>query len=239
MSDRVSTSATHSVYLQMLDNIQHGQWPVGEAIPSERTLIDQFGVSRIAIREAVSMLRGMGVVDVGHGRRTRVRRVDSAVFGRLLPLMLFSDGQRTFDQVFEVRLAIESRTSFLAATARTAEHLRRLEELVERFRRQSADGDASATETDLEFHLLIAAATGNPLFPLLLEALARFVTFAQTESCRDDPRRSQRAALAHEAIAEALAAGDAERARVEMEAHLRYSATRRIDPAGRSQQSAP
>ena len=70
--------------------------------------------------------------------------------------------------------------------------------------------------------------SGNPLFPSLLEALAGFVTYAQEASCKDDAHRSRRAVLAHESIADALDDRDAERARVEMEAHLRYSATRRI-----------
>jgi len=212
----------------MLGNIQAGRWTVGAEIPSERALIDQFGVSRIAIREALSMLRGLGVVDVGHGRRTRVSRVDSVTFGKLLPLMLASGGQQTLDHVFEVRLAIESRTAYLAAERHTDEQLQQLRELVEGFRRYKTEGHEAATSTDLEFHLLIARMSGNPLFPILLEALAGFVTFAQEASCRDVPHRSQRAVWAHESIADALADRDAERARIEMEAHLRYSATRRI-----------
>ena len=212
----------------MLGKIQAGRWCVGAEIPSERMLIDQFGVSRIAIREALSMLRGLGVVDVGHGRRTRVSKVDSETFGKLLPLMLASGGQQSLDQVFEVRLAIESRTAYLAAERHTEDQMQQLRELVERFRRYRTEGREEATSADLAFHLLIARMSGNPLFPILLEALAGFVTYAQEASCKDDAHRSRRAVLAHESIADALDDRDAERARVEMEAHLRYSATRRI-----------
>src|SRR5262245_17142768 len=91
-------STTQGLYSRMLDRIQAGEWPVGSAIPSERTLIDEFGVSRIAVREAVSMLRGLGVVEVSHGRRTRVRKIDARVLDQLLPLMLATGGQRTFQQ---------------------------------------------------------------------------------------------------------------------------------------------
>ena len=69
----------------------------------------------IAIREALSMLRGLGVVEVNHGRRTRVKSVDAGTLSHLLPLMLIGGGQQTFDQVFEVRLALESQTAALAA----------------------------------------------------------------------------------------------------------------------------
>jgi GntR family transcriptional repressor for pyruvate dehydrogenase complex len=223
-----ASSTSESVYRQMLDSICDGEWPIGSSIPSERTLIDRFGVSRISIREAVSMLRGLGVVDVSHGRRTRVRKIDTHILDQLLPLMLALDGQRTFHQVFDVRIAIESRAAFLAATSRTDVHLEKIEALAKKYRRQVRMASASALKTDLEFHLIIAEATENPLFPILLAAIARLVVFGQSESCKDDPERRRRAARAHLAIAEAIADRDAERARAEMESHLRYSASRVI-----------
>jgi GntR family transcriptional regulator, transcriptional repressor for pyruvate dehydrogenase complex len=223
-------STTEGLYTQMLGNIQAGQWPVGSEIPSERNLIDQFGVSRIAVREAVSMLRGLGVVDVSHGRRTRVRKIDAQVLDQLLPLMLATGGQRTFQQIFDVRLALESQAAYVAATTRTDKQMKRIEMLVKRFRRLSKSGSApAALKADFEFHFEISKATGNPLFSSLLEALTRFVVFGQNESCKNDPQRRQRAVLAHAAIADALADKDADRARVEMEAHLRYSASRVIE----------
>ncbi len=225
-----SATSTEMVFHQMLRNVQSGDWEMGSVIPSERSLIDQFGVSRIAIREALSMLRGLGVVDISHGRRTRVKSIGSETLGYLLPLMLMSGGQRTFDQVFEVRLAIETQTASLAARRRTDEQLGKLDTLLQRFRDAMTSAKNDAQQVDLEFHLEIARAADNPLFPVLLEALAGFVAFAQKESCRNDPDRCQRAILAHESIVEAIRDQDTDRARVEMESHLRYSMTRKIEP---------
>lgn len=224
------SSTAETVYKKMLRSIRSGDWQVGSSIPSERDLIDHFGVSRIAIREAVSMLRGLGVVDVSHGRRTRVRKIDVKIFDQLLPMMLSAGGQRTFEQVFEVRLAIESRTAHLAALSRTEEQLKAMRLLVEKFRKQSRMvGRSAALKTDLKFHLLIAESTQNPLFSTLLEAISRFVVFGQVQSCKDDPVRRQRAVASHNAILDAIADRDADLARAEMEAHLRFSATRVID----------
>jgi len=223
-------STTETVYKKMLNSIRLGEWQVGSSIPSERSLIDRYGVSRIAIREAVSMLRGLGVVDVSHGRRTRVRKIDAEIFGQLLPVMLSSGGQRTLEQIFEVRLTIEARSAHLAAHSRTEEQLKNLQSLHERFRKQSQSTTrSSALKTDLRFHLQIADATQNPLFAIMLEAISHFVVFGQAESCKDDPVRRQRAVAAHEAILEAIADRDADRAGFEMEAHLRYSASRVMD----------
>ena len=229
MSSGNQQTATHAVFRKMLANVHAGQWPVGASIPSERTLINDFGVSRIAIREALSMLRGLGVLDVSHGRRTQVRKIDTETFAQFLPLLLASGGQRSFDQIFEVRLALESATAYLAASRRTEEQVEQLLALVDQFRNERLSRSDKSLATDVAFHLAIARMTGNPLFPVLLEALGSFIAYAQRESCKDDPARSQRAVSAHEAIADAIAGGDAERARVEMEAHLRFSATRRLD----------
>ena len=221
-------TATESLFQKMLENVCRGEWQAGSSIPSERSLITEFGVSRIAVREALSMLRGLGVLDVGHGRRSVVRQVDSQTLAQLFPLMLASGGQKTFNQVFDVRIAIESRTAYLAAQHRTAEQSEQLIEVACRFRNQMLAGDPRSHEADLEFHLSVARMTQNPLFSTLVEALLGFVSYVQQESCKNDPARSQRAIAAHEAIAEAIAEQDAERAQVEMEAHLRYSATRKL-----------
>jgi GntR family transcriptional repressor for pyruvate dehydrogenase complex len=221
-------SATQSVFQALFKNVSSGHWPIGSAIPSERTLMQEYGVSRIALREALSMLRGMGVLDVGHGRRTVVRKVDTETFGQLFPLMLSIGGQQSFDQIFDVRIALESRTAYQAALRSTPNDCEILRGLVTQFRDHTLAGRDEAHATDLEFHLTIARMTKNPLFTTLLEAIVGFVAFAQRESWKNDPERGFRAISFHQAIAEAIAEHDAERARVEMEAHLRYSATRKL-----------
>ncbi len=89
-----TSTSTQFVFQQMLDNLQSVVWETGVKIPSERSLIEEFGVSRMAIREAASMLRGLGVVD--HGRRTRVKLVDAGTLSHLLPLMLIRFGDIIF-----------------------------------------------------------------------------------------------------------------------------------------------
>lgn len=210
----------------MLERIRSSEWAVGAELPSERDLMSEFGVSRIPLREAIAGLRALGVLRTRPGSGTRVRRVDADTVAQLLPLIVTLEGNRTFSQVFELRLAVESQTAFLAAQRRTEDDVRALREFVEKFR---ADLDANleeAVETDLDFHVRVAKATQNPLFEVLMKTLAELVKHVQVESCKDDPVRRRRAFHSHEAIADAILARDAERARAEMEAHLRYSASR-------------
>jgi DNA-binding FadR family transcriptional regulator len=224
-----SSSISHAVFQQMMGNIREGRWPLGKEIPSERTLIGEFGASRIAIREAMSMLRGLGVLDVGHGRRTRVCGMGAETLGRLIPLMMMADGPSIVGHVFEVRLALESMSARLAAGRRTEAQVSRLRELASLYRAQAEQGNDEALQTDLAFHAEVAQASGNPLFPMLLEALSAFVSYSQRESGRDIIR-IQRATVAHETIAAAINAKDGGWAAAEMEAHLQFSRARRLQP---------
>jgi GntR family transcriptional repressor for pyruvate dehydrogenase complex len=220
------TSTAQWLGEQMLERIQSGQWAVGSSIPSERSLMEEFDVSRISIRESLSTLRALGVLDVGHGRCAVVKKIDVSALGRLFPLIISMEGQQSFHQIFEVRLALESETAYLAAHRRSEQDLQRLTELHQQFCEQVSQHQPESLDTDLEFHIQIATAAKNPLFPLLLKALAGYVKFSQRESCLGDSVRVQRAIQAHESILESIRWQDAERARVEMEAHLRYSANR-------------
>lgn len=89
---RENGSTTQWLFQQMLDRIERGDWPVGESIPSERALLAEFGISRFPLREALSMLRGLGILDISHGRKSVVRQIDSDILGRLFPLMLSLEG---------------------------------------------------------------------------------------------------------------------------------------------------
>jgi len=220
--ERIST--TDRVFNAMLERIQCGEWPVGSTIPSERTLIEEFGVSRIALRESLSRLRVLGILNISHGKSSTVTKMDVKVFGRLFPLLLSFEAQQSFENVFQVRLALESQTAYLAAQRRTQEDITQLGALLAKLREQLKEPLESAVETDLAFHIQIARATQNPLFPVLLETLSGFVTYVQVLSCKDDPQRRERSMYSHESIAEAIRDQDAERARVEMESHLRFSA---------------
>ncbi|WP_308010769.1 GntR family transcriptional regulator [Streptomyces sp. AC495_CC817] len=63
------------LYDEMLSRIRSGAWPEGERVPSERSLIEEFGTSRSPIRQALAALRAQGAVDGGRGAPPRVKRL--------------------------------------------------------------------------------------------------------------------------------------------------------------------
>jgi GntR family transcriptional repressor for pyruvate dehydrogenase complex len=221
-----SKSTPAILFEEMLERIRTGQWPTGAKIPSERTLMARFGVSRVSVRETLSMLRALGVLSTSQGRRSVVQKMDSKVLGKMFPLILSLEGQKTYQQIFEVRLALESRTSYLAAVNRTESDLSELYRVLERLKKQLSEDLENSIDSDLQFHIQVARSTRNPLFPLMLEALSGFVKYVQVLSCKGDPARRERALHFHESVAEAIKDKDPERARVEMESHLRTSADR-------------
>lgn len=211
---------TARLFEVMLELIESGTWEVGSSIPSERTLMLDFGVSRIAVREALSMLKALGVLNISHGRSTTVQKMTSETLARLFPLMLSMEGKQSLTHVFEVRNGLELQTAWLAAQKRTADDLNRLTDLAKRF--ESFDTDTpESIEADHQFHVQIAKATGNPLFWVLLNVLGSYVKFAQRESGKHDPEQHRRASLAHHAILQAITDRNPEKSQLEMEKHLR------------------
>ncbi len=213
-------STTSRLYEEMIHLIESGQWEVGGPIPSERTLMTQFGVSRIAVRESLSMLRALGVLDISHGRSTTVRKMNSETLAKLFPLMLSMEGEQSLVHVFEVRLGLELQTARLAAQKRTADDLNRLTDLAARF--DSFDTDTpESIESDHQFHVQIAKSTGNPLFWVLLNVLGSYVKYSQRESGKHNPEQHHRASTAHHEILDAITDRDPQRAQFCMERHLR------------------
>jgi GntR family transcriptional repressor for pyruvate dehydrogenase complex len=170
------------------------------------------------------MLRSLGVLDTGHGRKSIVRHVGTDLLERILPLVCALEPGGSYRQVFEVRLALEVPAAGLAALRRTKADLQRLEELADEYASQEIVGHYP--RTDLEFHLQVAQATQNPLITTLLNVISRYVIAVQSQSWDSGvPVAWDRAKQAHYSILDAIRAQDPDRARVEMEAHLRYTAS--------------
>ena len=229
-------SCADDVFRWILERVGSGEWRPGTAVPSERKLVEELGVSRVPVREALSMLKSLGIVEIRQGRRTYVRQMDTGMLQQLFPLIFRLEGEESFLQIYDLRLAVESRTAFLAAERRAKADEDALIELTRQFRACHQEDSLGFVELDLAFHVRIAEATGNAFFPLLLRTFSGFVIYSQSEGCRDSLERRVRAVQAHESILDAIIDRDAPRAQVEMEAHLRYSASRKLKDQSSTEQ---
>jgi GntR family transcriptional repressor for pyruvate dehydrogenase complex len=155
------TKVKEQVFEQLRNQIVRGAWPPGSKIPSENELTHRLGVSRVSLREALHMLVSLGLLESRQGGGTFVREYSGAVlFNPLFP-MIALDRTDILD-VLEYRRIVEKGTAGLAAEKAGESGIRALEDSYSAMVRAQGDVHAFA-RADLEFHLVLAKATGNPI----------------------------------------------------------------------------
>jgi GntR family transcriptional repressor for pyruvate dehydrogenase complex len=212
----------------IIGEIASGRWPEGELLPRELDLAARFGVSRNVARECVRGLEERGLVSVRHGRGARVRperewdRFDSDVLAALL------GGPRAAEVIgeyLECRRILEVEAAGLAAERAGDEALDALGTAFERMRltaegaRDNPAGEALYREADVAFHRAVVHAAGNPVLGRMTEPIHK--ALSETFAALARPQlRFERGLPEHERILAAVRAGDADRAREAMRAHL-------------------
>ena len=143
---------------------------VGDRLPAERELMAALAIGRSSVREAVSQLQALGVLETRIGSGTYIRKRVSAHTVHMplsIDALSLADG---LTMTLEVRRGIEIEASMAAARRRSPEDVARMEAALDRMERvHLSEGTSGAA--DLAFHLTIYDASGNPLFRQVLEQL--------------------------------------------------------------------
>lgn len=213
------------LYQEVLDRlmarIRSGAIAPGEHLPSERELMDQYGVGRPAIREALQSLERSGIVTIHHGERARVAVPTAAS----LIAQIASGAQHllradpaSLEHLKEVRVFLESGTARMAAQHASAEDVAALRALVAAQAAQRAHADGFV-DADRDFHTRLAALSGNPIYPVIVEALLRWLA-EYYQTLVHAPGAEDLTLAEHERIVAAIAAGDADGAERAMREHL-------------------
>ncbi len=222
MAEAYEAIQPERLYSKIVEQIQRkilaGELKIGDHLPPERELADQFQVSRTAVREAVKALSEKGLVQVFPGKGTFITNGTSqAVRQSLGILMKIGQADGTRDLV-EVRYIFEPEIAALAATRASDEHIAAMQEAVRVMDRSLENADAYI-EADLDFHLALAEASQNLMILTLIDS---FVDLLREQRIRifhveGGPQRGQ---IHHKRILEAIIHHDPEAARVEMRTHL-------------------
>lgn len=219
------------VAASLRSQILAGDIGVGQKLPTESQLTKAFGVSRTVIREAVANLAADGLVESRQG---------AGIFVCERPAMAFASITQDIGMkishalnVIEVRMGLEIESAGLAAQRRNAAQEAAIQEAFFEFDRLLAMGEATG-RSDFMFHRAIAAATNNPFYVEVLDALGtRAIPCDITSPWGTDSllTREYQVMLQREhlAILKAISAGDAEAARAAMRAHLTESQRRYRD----------
>lgn len=211
--------ASTAIADQIRTAIVSGRLAQGERLAPERELAEQFGVSRVTVRDALRALEAMGLVEVRVGARggAFVRAPTGAQIGQAMSDMMLLAAV-TPAEVVEARLMVELGTVTLACARATDEDLAALDESVARGREELA-ARTYTRERSWEFHSLLATAAHNGAVDGLT------ASFRSTLSMH--PVRAREGAKGHAASVEeharvlaALEARDAHEARLSMADHL-------------------
>lgn len=215
---------------QLAAEIAAGRLAAGAKLPPESRLVEQFEVSRTVVREAVSRLKSLGLVDSRQGSGVYVTANPSYA-----PLNFDSrhaESRAAVVQMAEVRRALEAEAAGLAAQRREASDLERLHGAMSAIERTVAAG-GDGVEEDLQFHRAVAQAAHNPFLIGTLDYLAQFMRGAIGVTRANEARRSDFAAQVrqeHAAVLQAIEAGQPARARAAASLHMN-NAIRRIEDA--------
>ncbi len=157
---------------QLRQLIQGGELMPGTQLPTENAMIEQFGVSRTVVREAVAALSADGLVNARQGRGVFVANDLTQQPFRLGDSRLSERDHIV--QIMELRLSLEVEAAGLAAQRRTSEDLREIEDAFERMVEAQRSGQEGA-EQDFAFHLRIAEATQNTYIAKFIRYLGPFI----------------------------------------------------------------
>lgn len=213
-------------------SIRDGHIAPGDKLPTEGALTQRFGVSRTVVREALSRLKTLGLVDSRQGSGVYVLRSEPEADAHLV---LALDG--SLDAVFqmvEVRRALEAESAALAAARRTPAQLQHIRQALDALESAVARGGDGVGE-DVAFHRAIAQAAHNPFLLATLSYLSRFLLDATRVTRANEATRAdfaQQVRDEHDAIVRAIEAGDVAAARAAGAAHMVAAAERigRADP---------
>ncbi|MGW0808312.1 FadR/GntR family transcriptional regulator [Nonomuraea sp. NPDC002799] len=206
---------------RLMTAVAIGEYLPGERLPGERELADLLGVSRATVREAIGRLQAVGIVEIRRGRTggayvraSWTEATASAVRRTLVPRWA------ELEQLFDLYALVEGMVAATAAARRTDDDLGAIKLALDAYATAGSLRDEQLA--DRAFHLAVVTATGNPkIRTLSQEVLTRVALGFPVEPYGDDNREAyERALREHGELYEAIADGDADRARGLAERHF-------------------
>ncbi len=200
------------VYDVLLKKITSGAWPLHSKIPSEKSLMEEFGISRNTLREAIRALVHVGILEVRQGVGTIVLANDewSASLQRRI-------AKSSLGEIFEVRHALETEIAILACKRRTNEDLESCLNLSKQCIAAVESQDmAKFVKSDIALHESIAKASHNRLLVDLYQRLLEEIELSIYSTTVFETHYT----YGHTALLQAIKERDTERAKQEVDLYI-------------------
>jgi GntR family transcriptional repressor for pyruvate dehydrogenase complex len=178
----------------------------GDKLPSERTLSAQYGVSRNVLREALRSLSEKGLLEIKPGKGIYVANLENEkVVSRLETMLLKnqSNYRNSFIDIVEARTMLELDVFEIASERATDKDLISISNVVHKMEQCNGDVDLF-NHFDLQFHLRLAEATHNSVFPILVNTLFEMTGKQMFMFIRLNPDKMQDVQVEHMEILEAI-----------------------------------
>jgi GntR family transcriptional regulator, transcriptional repressor for pyruvate dehydrogenase complex len=212
------TTMPERVRQELLAAIRDGRLPRSEPLPTQDELAAQFGVSRTVIREALRLMEASGAVVTRPGRRAVVAETPAAAVRAGWADWLAAHRDEVIE-LLSVRAAIERLAAAGAARNARQVSVRALRRNVRELEAAAADDTELVVALDVEFHRLVATASGSKLLLRLVDELANAVGGSRIAAFSVTGRAAH-SAREHAQVVEAIARQDAEAADAAMATHL-------------------
>jgi DNA-binding FadR family transcriptional regulator len=163
--------------------ITSGELQPGDEMPSERVLMERFGVGRPAIREAMQSLANKGLVNISHGERARVLKLTArSIFQQVdqTAKIMLSQSSDSLEHLKSARIFFERGMAREAAQRASATDISDLREIIER-QRDCLGHAEEFINADMGFHTRIAQISGNPIYVAVSEAMLAWLKEYHTE----------------------------------------------------------
>ncbi|WP_062035305.1 FadR/GntR family transcriptional regulator [Acinetobacter sp. BMW17] len=187
IKSRSTKKLSQIIVAQLIKKIQSGDFTVGEKIPTELELIEQFEVSRSVIREAITELRSLGYVETRHGIGTFVK--EHSIEQNFLLSNASLETINDIVALLELRISLESEAVFLASERRKQVHIDKMKVALDDFEKHiSSDVNDGTVKADYDFHIAIAEASENQYFVDFLKYLGeKIIPRARVKSIEHSP----------------------------------------------------
>jgi len=220
-------SLAEDLVTELSRRIREGELARAAKLPTESQVMQEHGVSRTVVREAISRLQASGLVETRHGIGTFVRDIPSASGFYIDPASIVT--LHDVLAVLELRISLEVEAAGLACSRRTDQQLQLMRDSLDALNSPAVSVDY-AVSADFQFHQQIALATGNRYFTdIMLHLGLSIIPRTRLHSTRhtsDAGPYLERLSREHEDIYKAIARRDSDAARAAMRLHLSNSRER-------------